>query len=144
MSSASRALLVSVAFLAACGGTANQPGGSQGTAYTVTVRSGGNAVGHFDLTGLRALPAVDVATPQSQGKQVQHGPLVRTVLARAGVQQFSQLRVVGLDGAQTFSSAEIDDQVVLDFDNRGTVKLAGAHLSQDRWVRDVTELDAQS
>jgi hypothetical protein len=110
----------------------------------VVVRTGGTTVGRFDVAALRGLPQIDVATPQSQGKQVQHGPRVRTVLARAGVQRFGRLRATGPGAAQTFTAGEIDDQVVLDFDNRGTVKLAGAHLPQDRWVRDVTELDADS
>ena|SRR5215469_3182936 len=131
-------LLIAAALLPACSGS-GQTGG-----YSVTVRSGGKQMGRFDLAALRAMPAVDVSTPQSQGRQVQHGPQVRTVLARAGVQRFVTLRASGPGDAQTFTAAEIDDQVVLDFDNRGTVKLAGAHLAQNRWVRDVTELDASS
>lgn len=150
MSSALRVLLLVVSILSACGGAGGAGGAGgpvaspQASGYAVTVRSDGHAVGHFDLAALRGLPAVDVATPQSQGKQTQHGPRVRAVLARAGVQRFSSLRAVGRDGTRTFSSAEIDDQVVLDFDNQGTVKLAGGHLAQDRWVRVVTELDARS
>jgi hypothetical protein len=131
------ALALAAALLPACGGASAQPGG-----YAVTVRSGGKTAGRFDVAALRAMPAVDVATPQSRGKQIQHGPLVRTILARAGIQRFGRLRAAGPGSAQTFTAAEVDDQVVLDFDNRGTVKLAGAHLAQDRWVQDVTELDA--
>ena len=140
MSRALCMLLVAAALLPACGGTS----GGQTSGYTVTVRSGGKEMGRFDLATLRAMPAVNVTTPQSQGKQVQHGPLVRTVLARAGVQRFVTLSASGPRGTQTFSAADIDDQVVLDFDNRGTVKLAGSHLAQDRWVQDVTVLDASS
>jgi hypothetical protein len=132
--------LLAAVLLPACGRQPAHPSAAAG--YAVSVRSGGKTAGRYDVAALRALPAVDVATPQSQGKQVQHGPLVRAVLARAGVQGFGRLRAVGLGNAQTFSASEIDDQVVLDFDNRGTVKLAGAHLTQDRWVRDLTELDA--
>jgi hypothetical protein len=137
-SAAVAALLVAAVLLPACGQPAHAPAAA---GYAVLVRSGGKTVGRYDVAALRALAAVDVATPQSQGKQVQHGPLVRTVLARAGLQGFGRLRAVGLGNAQTFSASEIDDQVVLDFDNRGTMKLAGAHLPQDRWVRDLTELD---
>jgi hypothetical protein len=133
------AFLIAATLLPACGGVAVQTGG-----YAVTVRSGGKEMGRFDLAALRAMPAVDVSTPQSQGKQVQHGPQVRTVLARAGVHGFATLRAAGPVDSQTFTAADIDDQVVLDFDNRGTVKLTGAHLAQDRWVRDVTELDVTS
>jgi hypothetical protein len=135
------ALVLAAALLPACG---NGAAGAQTGGYAVTVRSDGRTAGRFDVAALRALPAVDVSTPQSRGKQVQHGPLVRTVLSRAGVQRFTRLRAVGPGTTRTFTAGEIDDQVVLDFDNRGTVKLAGARLSQDRWVQDVTELDADS
>ena len=148
MSSPLRSLLLVFVLLSACGGSASPAAAQphpQPSGYAVTVRSGGHVVGHLDLAALRSLPAIDVSTPQSTGKQVQHGPRVRAALSHAGVQKFSKLRAVALAGtAQTFTSAEIDDQVVLDFDNRGTVKLAGAHLATTRWVREVTELDAEA
>jgi hypothetical protein len=141
------ALLVAAVLGSACegiGGGGGQPTPPPGTGYAVVVRHDGKTAGRFDVAALRAMPAVDVPTPQSQGKQVQHGPTVRAVLSRAGVKAFKRVRAVGLSASQTFTSAEIDDQVVLDFDNRGTMKLAGGHLSTDRWVREVTELDADS
>jgi hypothetical protein len=133
-------LALSAALLLGCSGAIGQSGQAGG--HAVLVRDGGRALARFDLAALRALPQTDIATPQSQGRRVQHGPRVRTVLAQAGVLQFTSLRVVGVGGTGTFSAAEIDDQVVLDFEQRGTVKLAGANLPQARWVRDVTELDA--
>jgi hypothetical protein len=144
---AAAALVLAGLLLPACGAASSQPAHAQGgheqsPGAGVTVRSGGKTAGRFDMAALRRLPAADVATPRSPGKKVQHGPRVRALLARAGVQRFGRLRVVGTGGQQTFSSAEIDDQVVLDFDNAGTVKLAGAHVPLDRWVHHVTELDA--
>jgi hypothetical protein len=132
---------VATALLLGCGGGSRAGAGGQ-AGYAVVVRDGSRTVGRFDVAALRAMPQVDISTPKSQGKQTQRGPRVRAVLARAGVQRFGHLKVVGPDATGTFSPAEIDDQVVLDFDNRGTVKLAGAKLPMDRWVRDVTELDA--
>jgi len=150
---AAAALVLAGLLLPACGAASSQAtpprsagaqsAGAQGsTSYAVTVRSGGKTVGRFDMGALRQLPATDVATPKSPGKKVQHGPQVRAVLAQAGVHRFGRLQVTGTGGQQTFSAAEIDNQVVLDFDNAGTVKLAGAHVPQDRWVRHVTDLDA--
>jgi hypothetical protein len=133
-------LVVATALLLGCGSGSRAASGQAG--YAVVVRDGGRTVGRFDVAALRAMPQADISTPKSQGKQTQHGPRVRTVLTRAGVQRFGRLKAVGPDATGTFSPAEIDDQVVLDFDNRGTVKLAGAKLPVDRWVRDVTELDA--
>lgn len=120
--------------IAACG---------SGGGYHVSVERGGKTLRSFDLTALHALPEVTVDTSESAGKKEQRGPLVRTVLARAGVHEFSRLRVVGQSGSQTLTAAEIDDQVVLDFNNRGTVKLAGPHLPRSQWVTDVTELDIE-
>lgn len=133
-------LLVATVLIAACG-SATRAGVD--TRYHVSVQSGGKTLKSFDLTALRALPAVDVATPQSGGKKVQRGPLVQTVLARAGVHQFNRLLVVGQGASQSFTSAEINDQVVLNFDNRGTVKLADAEAPQSRWVPAVTALDIE-
>jgi hypothetical protein len=153
-------LVLAIVLLLGCGGGSSRTGASAPaatstpaatsipaatstpTSYAVVVRDGGRAVGRFDVAALRAMPQTDVATPMPQGKQTQRGPRVRTVLARAGVQRFARLTVIGMDATGTFASAEIDDQVVLDFDKRGTVKLAGAHLLVERWVRGVVELDA--
>jgi hypothetical protein len=142
VAAAAAALALCGLLLPACGASSGQAPPARDGGYAVSVRGGGRTVGRFDVAALRRLPATDVATPQSGGKRVQHGPLVRLVLARAGVQRFGRLRVTGSGVTATFSAAEIDDQVVLDFDNRGTVKLAGAHLPTDRWVHGVTDLDA--
>lgn len=137
--------------LAACGGSAGpgptarptaSPSGAAAAGYAVVVHDRGRAVGRFDLAALRRLPQVDVPSPKQAGKPVQRGPRVRAVLSQAGVKQFGQLRVTGSDSTQTLPAADVDDQLVLDFDKRETVKLAGAHLPVSRWVRDVSALDA--
>jgi hypothetical protein len=68
------------ALLSACGGPGGLAARSLAAGYAVVVRAGGRTAGSFDVAALRGLPQVDVATPRSQGKQVQHGPRVRTVL----------------------------------------------------------------
>ena len=124
-----------------CSNPTDQTTSTQTAGYAVVVRDGARTLGRFDLRALGAMPQKEIATPQSQGKQIQRGPLVRTVLTRAGVERFNVLRAVGRRIAQTFSAAEIDDTVLLDFDKAATVKLAGPKLPQSRWVQDLIELD---
>lgn len=106
--------------------------------YQVVVRQDGRVLGEFDLARLRELPQSEIATPQSRGSQVQRGPELRAVLTAAGASEATNVRVEGSDPAQTLTAAELADQVVLSYTKRDTVKLAGANLDRDRWVRDVT------
>lgn len=107
--------------------------------YRVVVRhDDGHVLGEFDLARLRELPQSEIATPQSRGSQVQRGPELRAVLAAAGASEATSVRVEGSDPAQTLTAAELAEQVVLSYTKRDTVKLAGANLDRDRWVRDVT------
>jgi hypothetical protein len=140
--------LLLAAVLVACGPSGAGTGSGSGTGSggggasssgSVVVRDGARELARFDLAALQALPQVDVKTPQSAGDQVQTGPTVRSVLDKAGVAAVTQLRVEGRDPAQTLSGADLDGPI-LDVTNRGTVKLAGADLTTDRWVRDVTAL----
>lgn len=108
--------------------------------YHLTVRENGTVLAELGLAQLQQLPQVEIATPQSQGSQLQNGPTVRSVLDAAGATARTGVRVEGRDPAQTLTAAELTEQVVLSFTKRGTLKLAGANLDRSRWVRDVTAL----
>lgn len=105
--------------------------------YHVIVRQGDRVLDDFDLTRLAGLPQIEITTPGSHGNPVQRGPAVRSVLDAAGANDVRSVRVEGSDPAQTLTAAELD-RVVLSFTKRDTVKLAGADLDRDRWVRDVS------
>ena len=94
----------------------------------------------FTVPQLQQLPEVEVATPQSHGAQVQTGPSVRSILEAAGAIGAVRVRVEGRDPAQTLTVAGLDDQTILAFTKRQTLKLTGATLGRDQWVRDVTDL----
>lgn len=104
------------------------------------VRQQDRILKRFELQQLRGLPQVEVATPQSNGAQVQKGPTVRSVLNAAGVTNLDRIRVEGRDPAQTLTAGEITDQVILNVTKRNTLKLTGTQLPRDRWVRDVRAL----
>lgn len=106
----------------------------------VVVQETGRVLARLTLPLLQHLPQAQIVTPQSQGAQVQKGPTMHSVLNAAGATTVNSVRVEGRDPAQTLSAAELTDQVILTITKRDTLKLAGAHLGVDRWVRDVTAL----
>lgn len=106
----------------------------------LVVQENGRVLARFALPRLQNLPQVEVVTPQSRGAQIQKGPTVRSILNAAGATDVDSVRVEGRDPAQTLTAAELTDTVILNVTKRNTLKLAGAGLDTDRWVRDVTAL----
>lgn len=127
------AALVAGPGLVACAGPTSNGG-------TLVVQQGGHEVRRFVLPQLRDLPQVEVPTPQSHGAHVEKGPTVRSILAAAGVTEVDRVRVDGRDPAQTLTAAELTDQVILNVTKRNTLKLTGAQVDRNQWVRDVTAL----
>nr|WP_242660263.1 hypothetical protein [Mycobacterium mantenii] len=114
-------------------------GASRGEVQLV-VEENHRVLDQFTVPQLQQLPEVEVATPQSRGAQVQTGPSVRSILEAAGAIGAVRVRVEGRDPAQTLTVAGLDDQTILAFTKRQTLKLTGATLGRDQWVRDVTDL----
>ncbi|SRX93269.1 hypothetical protein MSP7336_01506 [Mycobacterium shimoidei] len=110
------------------------------TDESLVVQQGSRALAHFTVRQLQGLPQVEITTPQSRGAKVQKGPTVRSVLDAAHADGVIVVRVDGRDPAQTLSAAELTNDVILDITKRHTLKLTGANLTLDRWVRDVTAL----
>ena len=126
------AVLAVSAALVACG--ASQ------TLLQLVVQEDLRVLERFTISQLQRLPQTEVATPLSHGAQVQKGPSVRSILDAAGATSVIKVRVQGRDPAQTLTAAELGDQTILGFTKRDTLKLTGAKLARDRWVRDVTTL----
>lgn len=114
--------------------------GVSDTDNQLVVQDNQRVLDRFTTARLQQLPQVEIATPQSHGAQAQKGPSVRSILTAAGAAGASRVRVEGRDPAQTLVAAELDDQTILSFTKRNTLKLTGATLSRDQWVRDVTAL----
>ncbi|ANR91867.1 hypothetical protein MAHJHV64_39550 [Mycobacterium avium subsp. hominissuis] len=125
------AVLVVSAGLVACGGS----GGLQ-----LVVQENQHVLQRFTISQLQQLPQVEVETPQSHGAQIQKGPSVRSILNAAGATGVVRVRVEGRDPAQSLTAAELDDRTILGFTKHDTLKLTGAKLGRDQWVRDVTDL----
>ncbi len=121
-------------------GTAQSPGQAPAArAYTVSVERDGTVVKRFTVAELRALPQVHIL---SDGKP-QDGPSLPAVLAAAGVTGGYEALVIRGTGVRdagrlTLPAGEVDGRVILDFSDRGTVKVVGPRLDFRERVRDVT------
>ena len=98
-------LVLAGGLLSGCGQAADED--------VLVVRQGDAVLASFTLQRLEELPDVAIATPQSHGAQVQHGPTVRSVLDAAGATDIRSVRVVGRDPAQTLTAAELTDRVIV-------------------------------
>jgi hypothetical protein len=140
-------LIAAVAVAAAVGGAwalqAIASGGgesSQGDSpppYSVKVEQGGEVVKAYDLAALQALPHV---AAEMDGNE-QTGPLLKALLADAGISSFERVEVRGAairDGGRlTLTQSEVGRRVQVDFSERGTVKICAPWLERKEWVRDV-------
>ena len=108
--------------------------------YRVVVRRDGAELRSYSLEDLRRFESHKF----TQSGLTEEGPSVRDVLSDAGVEDFARLTVVGLgikdDGLLVLDADQVDEDVLLDFANRGTVKIAGPNITRAERVRDVTEL----
>ncbi len=113
---------------------------SPAPAYAVQIKRGGVTVKTYDLAALHAMPQTSVVI---DGKE-QDGPLLRTVLEAAGITDFTSVSIRGAglrdDGRLRLSRADTEG-VLLDFSDRGTVKVCGPGLVWGEWVRDVLAID---
>ncbi len=93
----------------------------------------------FTLDDLKALPLTSIV---SDGNP-QEGPSLLAVLEKAGVSDFSEVTLTGADGSKTLTQAEVTDQVILDFNNRGSVKLVAPDLAKDARIRDIVKIEVK-
>jgi len=102
-----------------------------------------DVITEFTMDELQALPVSSF----SQFGKSEEGPAVLDVLAEAGVTEFTRLRVRGSgvrdDGFLVLERAQVDEALLLDFANRGTVKIAGPDIGWEDRVRDVTVLEVE-
>lgn len=107
---------------------------------SLIVTRNGEILASFSMEEIRELPTHKV----SQFGKSQEGPQLLLVLSEAGVEEFTQVTILGQgvrdDGEIVLTRAQVDEDVVLDLANRGTVKVTGPGIAWADRVRDVTEL----
>ncbi len=96
------------------------------------IRPDGSIV-NFTMADLKKLPLTSIMV----GAKAEEGPALLEVLKAAGVADFKQVTVSG-DGTVTLTKEQITPQVVLDFSNRGTVKIASPDLPIPSPAKDLT------
>lgn len=87
----------------------------------------------FALDQLAALPLTSIL---SDG-QPQEGPSLVDVLAAAGVTAYGSVTLTGVDGEVVLTAADVTPEMVLDFNNRGSVKFVSPALARDQRIRDI-------
>jgi hypothetical protein len=109
----------------------------------VVITRGGMVLAEYTIDELREFPVQRI----SQFGKWEEGPAVLDVLAASGVVQFERITVTGLgdrdSGSIELDASEMDRDVILDFANRGTVKVAGPDIPWNARVRDVTVLEVE-
>ena len=93
----------------------------------------------FTADKLKNLPTAQVTV---QGK-VEEGPKLLEVLQAAGIEDFKQVTISGSNGEITLSQQQVTEQIILDFTNRGTVKLAAVDIPKEGWIKDISLIEVE-
>ncbi len=88
-----------------------------------------------------ALEGLPQSTVEVEGKS-ESGPALLEVLKAAGITDFQQVTLTG-DVVLALAKDQITSDVLLDFTNRGTVKLAATSIAKNKWVKDITKIEVK-
>jgi hypothetical protein len=92
----------------------------------------------FEVT-LDAVKKLTLAQITVDGK-VQEGPKLLDVLLLAGVTEFTEITITGSSAPSTLKREQVDDNTILDFSNRGTMKLATTYIPKAEWTKDIIQI----
>ena len=85
------------------------------------------------------IKTLSVSQVTAEGR-VEEGPLLKDVLALAGVTEFTEVSLTGSSSPATLTFEQVDENTILDLTNRGTLKLATTYISKDAWTKDISEI----
>jgi hypothetical protein len=92
----------------------------------------------FDVT-VDMIKTLPVSQVTAEGR-VEEGPLLKDVLALAGVTEFTEVSLTGSSSPATLTFEQVDENTILDLTNRGTLKLATTYIPKDSWTKDISEI----
>jgi hypothetical protein len=99
------------------------------------IKANGSAI-QFTLAQLQALPSGSITV---DGK-TEDGALVSALMEAAGVKHFDRIMLTGSKGPVTvnvLTTAQVDNQCILDFTNQNTVKVATPAIDKADWAKDI-------
>jgi hypothetical protein len=102
------------------------------------ITADGRIVG-FTWDDLKKLPLAQIT---AEGK-VEEGTKVLDILQAAGVTDFIKITLTGTNGSLTIDREQVTDEVILDFTNHGTVKLAAVAIPKVEWIKDIFEIKVE-
>src|SRR5688572_3050608 len=85
------------------------------------------------------IKTLSVSQVTAEGR-VEEGPMLKDVLALAGVSEFTEVSLTGSSSPVTLTFEQVDDNTILDLTNRGTLKLATTYIPKENWTKDITEI----
>lgn len=131
------------------GSPASGPTGSSAStttsvgSYRIRISQDGKVLASYSLADLEAMGLKQVVL---QGG-TERGPVLLTVLARAGARDFTTITIIGSgardSGRLEIPVADVGPDTVLDIAKRGTVKVAGPNIPYAKRVRDITEIQVK-
>lgn len=121
-------------FILACGSSAPEAEPASDTLLKI-IRADGST---FDVT-VDAIKTLSVAQVTAEGR-VEEGPLLKDVLALAGVTEFTEVTLTGSASPVTLTFEQVDENTILDLTNRGTLKLASTYVPKENWTKDISQI----
>lgn len=85
---------------------------------------------------LKKLPLASLTV---DGK-VEEGVKLSDVLTAAGITEYIEVSLSGSASPVTLTHDQVDDNTILDFTNRGTVKLSSTYVPKPEWTKDISEI----
>jgi hypothetical protein len=131
-------LFLLILLLSACASTIKEtpkPAQTPSNALFKIVKPDGSK---FDVT-LDAVKKLKLTQLTVEGK-VQEGPKLLDVLSLAGLTDFTEITITGSSAPSTLKREQVDDNTILDFSNRGTLKLATTYIPMPQWTKDISEI----
>ena len=113
--------------------------------YSVKIILNGKQVADLSVDDINRLPSREV---NAEGHDDQ-GPTMLSVLRSAGIQDFNEVKIVGVDRGRmanaelTMQKTQITDNTIIVVNGRGTTKLTSADVPFDSWVWDITDLQVK-
>lgn len=102
----------------------------------VVVKADGQKI-PFSMQDLKKLPLTTIFADGNP----QEGPSIPALLKEVNTNEYQFLAITGREGTNKLQKVEITDQLILDFNNRGSVKLVSPTMKHDERVRDITLIE---